>query len=588
MISSTTIQPSPLSSSSLPLSLVEKCQSNRELRQLQAFAVKTHLQFDHVTLTQLVKSAVGQSTPSSMAYAQELFDTMPEPDLVLFNTLIRGYVDIPHRGFSIFSRLLQRNLPPDSYTFSSLIKACANFKAVEEGKQAHCVAVKYGLQENEFLVPTLINMYAECGDAGAARRVFDKAESVNDGCVFAYNSMITAYSRQSRPSEAMVLFRDMQKLGLRPTYVTILSVLSSCALLGSLELGRWIHDHIKKNDLAGSIKVSTALVDMYAKCGSIEDAVKVFDEMGKRDTQAWSAMIIAYAIHGHGNTAIETFLKMKHHNIKPDAVTFLGLLYACSHTGLVEEGLRYFHTMTNVHSIVPGVKHYGCFIDLLARAGRLNEAHTFLITLPINPTPILWRTLLSACAAHGDVELGKQAFNRILQLDDKHGGDYVIFSNMLSTAGRWEEAVLVRKLMKQKGVKKVPGCSSIEVDNRVHEFFAGRPKSTELRKIVDALIGDLKLVGYVPDTSQVYHPGMEEEEKEDSLRYHSEKLAIGFGLLNTPPGKTLRVAKNLRVCTDCHLVAKLISAVFDRKIILRDVNRFHHFQNGRCSCGDFW
>ncbi|KAK8977241.1 hypothetical protein V6N11_021327 [Hibiscus sabdariffa] len=442
----------PLNPPQNPLSLLPQCTSLKELKQIQAFAIKTHLQNDHTFLTKLINFCTKNPTFTSMEYAHKLFDNISQPDVVLFNTMARG----------------------------------------------------------------LISMYTECNDVDSARRVFDK---MLDPCVISYNAIITGYAKCSRPNEALSFFRELQVKSLKPTDVTMLSALSCCSLLGALDLGKWIHEYVKKYGFDKYIKVSTALIDMYAKCGSLEEAICVFENMSIRDTAAWSAMIVAYATHGKGYKAIETFEEMRKEGVQPDEITFLGLLYACSHNGLLDEG-------------------------------RLDEAYKFIDELPIKPTPILWRT-----------------------------------------AGRWEDVDFLRKLMKDKGVVKVPGCSSIEVDNIVHEFFSGdgvNTVSTSLHKALDELMKELKMVGYVPDTSLVFHAEMGEEEKEISLRYHSEKLAIAYGLLNTPPGSTILVVKNLRVCGDCHAAAKLISHIFDRQIILRDVQRFHHFSDGKCSCGDFW
>ncbi|WOL05855.1 pentatricopeptide repeat-containing protein [Canna indica] len=569
-----------------PSFLISKCTSLRQLQQLHALAIKSRLQHHPPLLAKLITSCPS----SAMDYARHLFDQIPDPDVVLFNTLSRGYSRShePIQSVSVFARMLDAGVDPDDYSFPSLLKACASAKALQEGRQAHGTAVKLGFADNGYVLPTLINMYAQCGELNAARVLFRRTDG---RCVVSYNSMITACVRSSRPSEALALFREMQAEGLRPTDVTMLSVLSSCALLGALELGKWIHEYIKKNEFGSFVKVNTALVDMYAKCGSLEDAIAVFNDMSSKDTQAWSSMIVAYAIHGHGNKAIFLFDEMLKKGIRPDDITFLGVLYACSHSGKVKEGLSYFHSMRTRHGIIPSIKHYGSVVDLLARAGRVNEAYEFIDSLPIKPTAILWRTLLSACGGHGDVDLGKQVFDRILELDDTHGGDYVIISNMCASAGRWDDVNQIRKLMSERGVVKVPGCSSIEVDNMVHEFFSGdgkHPQSRAAHKMVDEVVEQLKLVGYVPDTSRVFHVAMGEEEKEVSLRYHSEKLAIAFGLINTPPGTTLRVVKNLRVCGDCHSMAKLVSMVYAREIVLRDLNRFHHFKNGSCSCGEFW
>ncbi|CAL4927801.1 unnamed protein product [Urochloa decumbens] len=579
------------------LSHLPHCTSLRSLAQLHAAAVKSGLAAHPAFVTRLLTlCTVPGAHPAHLAYARQVFDRVPHPsDAVWYNTLLRGYARSPspspaaaaEAAVRVFARMLEEGVAPDTYTFVSLLKACAAARAGEEGRQAHAVAAKVGAAGHEYVRPTLINMYAECGDARAARVMFDRMDG---DCVVSYNAMIAAAVRSSRPGEALVLFREMQAKGLKPTPVTVIIVLSACALLGALELGRWIHDYVRKIELDSLVKVSTALIDMYAKCGSLEDAIAVFQGMESRDRQAWSVMIVAYANHSYGREAILLFEEMKKQGIKPDDITFLGVLYACSHSGLVSEGLQYFDDMRD-HGIVPGIKHYGCVTDLLARSGQLERAYKFIDELPIKPTPILWRTLLSACGGHGDVDLGKHVFERILELDDSHGGDYVIFSNLCANTGKWEEMNRVRKLMNEKGVVKVPGCSSIEIDNTVHEFFAGdgrHPKSQEARKMVDEVIDQLKLVGYVPDTSHVFHIEMGEEEKATSLRYHSEKLAIAFGLLSTTPGATLRVVKNLRVCPDCHSMAKLVSMVFNRRIILRDLNRFHHFENGVCSCGDYW
>ncbi|GMY25991.1 pentatricopeptide repeat-containing protein At2g02980, chloroplastic [Fagus crenata] len=595
MAAATPLQISPFSfppkpNTTSPLSLLPQCTSLRELKQIQAFTIKTHLQNDITVLTKLISFCTLNPNATSMDHAHHLFDQIPQPDIVVFNSMARGYArsDSPLRAIVLFSDILCSGLIPDDYTFPSLLKACASSKASQEGKQLHCLAIKLGLNHNIYVCPTLINMYTEFNDVNAARRVFDK---IVEPCVVCYNAIITGYARSSRPNEALSLFRELQASNLKPTDVTLLSVLSSCALLGALDLGRWIHEYVKKHGFDKYVKVNTALIDMYAKCGSLDDAVSVFENMSVRDTQAWSAMIMAYATHGNGSKALSLFEEMKRARVRPDEISFLGLLYACSHTGLVGEGCGYFYSMSDKYGIVPGIKHYGCMVDLLSRAGRLDEAYKFIDVLPIKPTPILWRTLLSACSSHGNVELAKRVIGRIFELDDSHGGDYVILSNLCARAGRWEDVNYLRKLMKDKGVVKVPGCSSVEVNNVVHEFFSGegvQSVSTDLHRALDRLVKELKLVGYVPDTSLVCHADMEDQDKEITLRYHSEKLAIAFGLLNSPPGTTIRVVKNLRVCRDCHSAAKLISLIFDRQIILRDVQRFHHFKDGKCSCGDYW
>ncbi|CAF2143180.1 BnaA02g26650D [Brassica napus] len=576
-----------------PILQISKCTSLRELMQIHAYAIKSHLynQKDHSFITKLINFCTETPTTSSMAYARHLFDVMPEPDIVRFNSIARGYSRSlnPIESFTLFVDVLEGGMVPDHYTFPSLLKACAAAKGLEEGRQLHCLSMKLGIDDDVYVCPTLINMYTECEDVDAARRVFDR---ILEPCVVSYNAMITGYARRNRPNEALSLFREMQGKSLKVNEITLLSVLSSCSLLGSLGLGKWIHEYAKKHGFCEYVKVNTALIDMFAKCGSLDDAVSLFEKMRHKDTPAWSAMIVAYANHGEAEKSMLMFERMRSESVQPDEITFLGLLNACSHRGLVEEGREYFSRMVNEFKIVPSIKHYGSMVDLLGRAGHLDDAYRFIDTLPISPTPLLWRILLSSCSSHNDLKLAEKVSQRIFEMDDSHGGDYVILSNLYARNKKWEDVESLRKVMKDRRAVKVPGCSSLEVKNVVHEFFSGdgvkSNTHTKLHRALDEMVKELKLAGYVPDTSVVVHADMSDHEKEVTVRYHSEKLAIAFGVLNTPPGTTVRVVKNLRVCRDCHNAAKLISVVFGRKVVLRDVQRFHHFEDGKCSCGDFW
>ncbi|KAI5659542.1 hypothetical protein M9H77_28335 [Catharanthus roseus] len=568
-----------------PLSLLSKCNSLREIKQIQAFLIKTHLQNDIFAMKKIINCCTFNPSTSKMHHAHLLFDQIPQPDIILFNLMARGYAhsETPLQSLALFVKIQCFGIVPDNYTFPSLLKACAKMNALEEGKQLHCLAIKYGLNSDIYVFPAVINMYIWGSDLHSARRIFDR---ILEPCVVTYNAMIMGYARSSQPNKALTLFRELQTKKLKPTEVTILGVISSCALLGALELGKWIHDYVKKNGFHRYVKVNTALIDMYAKCGSLEDAISVFNSMNIKDRQAWSTMIMAYAIHGGGYEAISVFEEMIKLQVQPDGVTFLGVLYACDHAGLIEHCFTYFYRMRDEYRIIPGIKHYGCVVDCLGRAGRLIDAYNFINNLPIEPTSLLWRTLLAACSIHGNVNLGKKVTEQIQKLDNLHSGDYVIYSNMYAKAGQWEDVKEFRKKMKDKGLTKVPGCSLIEMNNAVHEFFSGGGDQ-ELHQAVDKLFEKLKLVGYIPDISSDQEME-DEEEREIRLRYHSEKLAITFGLINSSAEETIRVVKNIRVCRDCHSAAKLISLISGRSIILRDVQRFHHFRDGKCSCGDYW
>lgn len=408
--------------------------------------------------------------------------------------------------------------------------------------------------------------------------------------IVTWNAMITGYFQNGFSEAALSLFREMQVEGLAPDEVTMVSVLSACGHAGALELGKWVHAYIEKYRLDGRISVKTALVGMYSKCGCIEKALEVFEGIPDRNLVCWTAMINGLAFNGYGMKAVEFFDRMVGCNIRPDAVSLISILSACSHGGLLEEGRRLFGDLRRRYGIAPQMEHYGCMVDLLGRSGHLDEAYELIKNMPFAPNAVMWRTLLGACKVHNNVELGEMVLKKILELEPRHHGDYVLLSNIYAAAGRWEDAANIRRTMKKKGIAKVPGCSMIEVDSRIYSFFVedkSHCHSEDIHRMLDQMALRLKLAGYVPDTSKVLID-VDDDEKENALSHHSEKVAIAFGLIKTTPGTPLRVVKNLRVCDDCHSAIKLVSKIYDREIVVRDRNRFHHFKEGSCSCGDYW
>jgi pentatricopeptide repeat protein len=367
-------------------------------------------------------------------------------------------------------------------------------------------------------------------------------------------------------------------------------VLPACAGLALLQQGKEIHDYIVRRGVDNSIPVWNALIDMYAKCGCINNARGIFDKMPERDVVSWTAMITGYGIHGHGKNALALFSQMQQTGIKPNRITFTCVLSACSHAGLVDEGLDYFYCMSRDHQMKPSMEQYACMVDLLGRAGRLNEAQKFIDKMPFQPNACLWGALLSASRIHSNIQVGEYAAEQLYELEPENAGNYVLMSKIYAAVGRWDDVSKVRKIMEELGLKKPPGCSWIEVKNRVHAFVQGErlhPQIKEIYAKLDSLAGEIKKAGYVPDTNFVLHD-VGEEEKESILHCHSEKLAISFGLINTCPGTPIRVINNLRICGDCHTATKFISRIAEREIIIRDANRFHHFLDGHCSCGDYW
>lgn len=393
--------------------------------------------------------------------------------------------------------------------------------------------------------------------------------------------------------EALDVFHKMLQGGASPNEYTLACTLAACANLVALDQGRWMHVYIRKNDIQMNERLLAGLIDMYAKCGELEFASKLFnsDHQVKRKVWPWNAMIGGFAMHGKSKEAIDVFEQMKVENISPNKVTFVALLNACSHGNRVEEGRDYFESMAGRYGVEPELEHYGCMVDLLGRAGHLKEAEEIISRMPSTPDVAIWGALLSACKIHKDIEMGERIGKIVRELDSDHLGCSVLLANIYSLTGNWNEARTLREKIAASGKKKTPGCSSIELNGTFHQFLVGdrsHPQTKQLYLFLDEMITKLKILGYVPESREVLLDIDDNEDRETALLKHSEKLAIAFGLMNTAPKTPIRIVKNLRVCGDCHQAIKLISKVYDREIVVRDRIRYHHFKDGTCSCHDYW
>eukprot|EP01018_Ginkgo_biloba_P029187 Gb_18176 [translate_table: standard] len=525
----------------------------------------------------------------SIVDARQVFDQMPQRDLVSWNAMISGYAQNGHgdEALNFFLQMLSAGVKPNSVTIVSVLPACTQLATLRQGKEIHNYVIRMGFESDMAVVNALVAMYVRSGILECAHVVFDQMLQRN---VVSWTSIIGGYVEDGQSDIALKLFRHMQFKGVKPDSVIIASVLPACARLAALRQGKEIHGYSNRCGFQSSVFVQSALIDMYSKCGSIENARQVFNKISQGDVVTWNAMLAGYGMHGHGGNAIALFRQMQEAGMKPNHVTFTAVLSACSHAGLVDEGWRYFDCMVQDHHIRPTAEHYACMVDLLGRAGHLDEAHEFIKSMPIEPTASVLGALLGACRVHGKVELGECMAERLFQLEPGNAGNYVLLSNIYATAGRWDDVAKVRKMMKYRGLRKTPGCSWIEIDKRVHAFLVGdrsHPQSEKIYAMLESLAGKMQELCYVPDTKSVLLD-VEEEEKERILCGHSEKLAIAFGLIKTCPGTTIRITKNLRVCGDCHTATKVISKIVGREIIVRDANRFHHFKDGLCSCGDYW
>eukprot|EP01018_Ginkgo_biloba_P002634 Gb_30098 [translate_table: standard] len=517
----------------------------------------------------------------SIEKARDLFDKMPLRNVVSWTTMITGYAQMGHVDEAL--KLFQKLPEPDAVSWNTMIAAYTQMGCVDEALQL------FQNMPNPDVVSwnSMIAGYAQNGRVDEALELFQKIPKPN---IVSWNTMIAGYGQNGQGAEALKLFRQMQLAGVKPDPKTFASVLSACANLAALEQGMDIHEEIIGSGFQSYVFVANALLDMYAKCGCIEKARNFFDEMHPRNNVSWTTMIAAYAMHGYGEDALKLFKQMQHSGAIPDHVTFVCVLSACCHAGLVDEGRQYFDCMTQYYHITPTMEHYGCMVDLFGRAGRFDEAQDFINKMPVKPDAIVWGCLLGACRKHNNIELGETAAEHLFELEPKNAAPYVLLSNIYAAARRWDDIEIVQRMMKDRRVRKKPGCSWIEVNKQVHCFLVGDRSHPQMPKIyakLETLSSQMKAAGYIPNTKFVLND-VEEEQKEQLLYHHSEKLAIAFALINTFPGTTIRVIKNLRVCGDCHSALKFISKIVAREIVVRDVTRYHHFKDGQCSCGDYW
>ncbi|KAL3641968.1 hypothetical protein CASFOL_012783 [Castilleja foliolosa] len=542
---------------------------------------------DVVSFTALI---AGYVSGGFVDKARELFDEVPDRDVVSWNAMISGYAQIGrhNEALDLFEEMRRMKINPDTSTLLSVLSACAHTGGIETGDWVRAWIGENGLDSNTQLVNAMIDMYAKCGDLGVARKLFDE---MPDRDLVSWNVMIGGYTHMSEYKNALEVFRRMQMKGIKPNDVTLLNIIPACANLGALDLGKWIHVYIEKNyPNFPNGTLWTSLVNMYAKCGNIEAAEQIFNNMEIKSLASWNAMISGLAMHGHAIKAIRFFSEMAKEGFKPDEITFVGVLTACCHAGLVNLGRGFFNLMVHDYNMSPQLQHYGCMIDLLGRAGFLDEAMLLIEKMKIEPDGAIWGSILSACKNYKILKLAEYASKKLFELEPNNPGAYIILSNLYAHFEKWDDVARIRTLINDEGMKKIPGSTSIEIDGFVHEFLVSdrkHPKSLEIYRMLEEVDRRLEKAGHENDTSEVYYD-VDEELKEGVLCEHSEKVAIAYGLLSTKAGTTLRIVKNLRVCANCHSATKLISKIFDREIVARDRSRFHHFKDGSCSCMDYW
>ncbi|XP_058090555.1 pentatricopeptide repeat-containing protein At2g13600-like [Magnolia sinica] len=591
-------------------SALSACSSVSDLewgKHLHAHIVRSELSIDVFTGSALIDmyAKCGRIEP-----AKQMFDSLPDRNVVSWTSIIGGFVQsgFEEEALVLFNQMRQEPIAPDQFTLATVLGACSSIKNLSIGFQFHAYTIKIGYDSSVPVTNALVTMYAKCnsvwiadavfqtmpmrdiiswtamitafsqmGDVENAREYFNKMPERN---VVTWNSMLAAYIQHGHAEEGLKMYILMlREQSVKPDWITFATLLSACSYSAALRLGKQIVAQTTKSGLDFNVSVANGIVTMYSKCGRIQEAREIFDAILDKDLVSWNSMITGYAQNGQGKEAIEVFEYMLQAGPKPDHISYVAVLSGCSHSGLVSEGQFYFNSMTTDHDISPGPTHFACMVDLLGRAGLLEQAKAMIDEMPIEPSAGVWGALLGACRIHGNTDLAECAVKHLFKLDQKDSGSYVLLANIYADAGKSNDVAEVRKLMRDRGVRKNPGCSWIEVDNRIHVFTAddmAHPRIANILQMLDEVIEKIGDKGYVNETNS------------RSRSYHSEKLAVAFGLISLPAWAPIHVMKNLRVCGDCHAVIKLTSLVTARELIVRDANRFHHFRDGFCSCGDYW
>ncbi|XP_022850166.1 pentatricopeptide repeat-containing protein At2g03880, mitochondrial-like [Olea europaea var. sylvestris] len=518
-----------------------------------------------------------------------VFNAMTHWDVVSWNALLSGFHDdeISNQGPKLFKHMLAEGFRPNMYTFISILRSCSSLLNVKFRKQVHAHVIKENFEYDGYIGTALIDMYAKCGALEDVEVVFGRLDEKD---IFAWTVLISSYSQADQGEKAACCFNQMRREGVEPNEFTLASCLRACSGIASLENGRQLHSLVIKGGQSFDLFVASALIDMYGKCGCIEDAEILFYDMESGDTVLWNTIICEYSHHGQGEKALQAFRTMIEGELLPDEITFIGILSACSHMGLIEDGRKYFNSMSELYGITPSIEHYACMVDILGRAGKFDEVESFIKDMKLTPNALIWENVLGACRVHGNVELGERAAEKLFEIEPQTDSNYILLSNLYATKGRWDAVAKVRTSMSNKGIKKEPGCSWVEVDAHTHVFLSqdvSHPRLWDIHQKLEELRHKLTEKGYVPNTKYALQ-NVPDKEKSENLLHHSERIALGFALISKIQSEKIRIFKNLRICGDCHEFMKLVSGITNREIVVRDTRHFHHFQSGTCSCNDYW
>ncbi|KAG6486090.1 putative pentatricopeptide repeat-containing protein At2g01510 [Zingiber officinale] len=555
-------------------------------QQIHGLVIKTNFSWNVFVCNSLLDF---YSKCCCLTEARALFDGMEERDNVSYNIMVSGYAWDRHieELIELLTEMQFLGFDRSQFPFPSLLSVAGSLPDLEMGRQIHAQVILTGSACDNISCNALVDMYSKCGHLKTAMLIFRNGI---DKDTVSWTAMISGYVENGLFEEAVGLFCEMRRGGMSPDRATFSSILRAASSLALLSLGKQLHSNVIRCGYMIDVFAGSAILDMYARCGYLILARKIFNEMTNKNIVSWNTMLSAHAQNGQGREAIELFEEMLRQDVKPDSVTILCVISACGHNGLVEEGLQYFHSMSKLYGLKPKREHYACVIDLMGRVGRLDEVEKLVDEIPFEADQIIWNSILNSSRIHGNQELARHAADRLFSMNIKDSAPFVIMSNVYARAGQWDAAAKVKKMMRDRGLRKEPAYSWVEIMHKIYVFSSNdnmNPQINEIKDLLDKLSEEMEKEGYRPDTGCAFHL-VDEESKIVSLRYHSERLAIAFAILNTGPGTPIVVMKNIRACTDCHAAIQVIAKIVEREITVRDSSRFHHFKDGLCSCGDFW
>jgi pentatricopeptide repeat protein len=525
-----------------------------------------------------------------------------KPNVISVNALISGfyhfglcadalevfrYMQLLSTADAKYWTFLDNSCPiqPNSTTLTSVLSLLTDLKLDRLGKQVHCYALRSGLTSNVFVSSKLVDLYGKAGDMVSAANVFQGIRNKN---VVTWNSLLAAYKHNKKPQVALKLFYEMLDCDLLPNLVTVQIALLSSGMTMALGYGRELHGYIHKNWPRGyPDTLASALIDMYGKCGKVEDARFVFERCGEKDVAVWNAMMCCYLLHRMPRDVKELFRTLEQSRIQPDPVTFIILLSACKQEGSMEEARDYFYSMEDLYGIKPTLKHYTCMVDIMGTAGLLEESLELIQKMPHELDACLWSTVLKACKLHSNLEVAAKAAKSLFELEPNNTSNYMLLSNIYANNGLWDSTESVRDAMTEQGLHVERQCSWLYLGTSVDSFEAGDLSHPAFENILSTwkdVASRMEQSGYAPQDNEPYC----NVEVDPLSCHHTERIAVCYGLISMCGHEPIRILKNFRMCKECHSSIKFISRDKNREILISDGCTYHHFNDGSCSCGDMW